>query len=802
MKDDFQTISGNIVDVLNSDIYPGTLKISGIKIADIIREDKEYENYIIPGLIDSHIHIESSMLIPSEFARAAVIHGTVATVSDPHEIANILGIAGIDYMIENGRSVPFKFFFGAPSCVPATKFETSGAELGYAEIEGLLKRDEIKYLSEVMNYPAVICNDAEMMSKIALAKKYGKSIDGHAPRLKGMFLEKYAGAGITTDHESFEREEAISKIKAGMKILIREGSAARNFNALSSLINDYPESCMFCSDDKHPDDLVKGHINGHVKRAVALGFDIMKVLKCACVNPVRHYGLEVGLLQKGDFADFVVIDNFNDFNVLKTYINGRLVAENGKTLLPRISADIVNNFNVQKKETGEFSIRKSGDVINIIDAVDGQLMTNRIKEHPKIFNGCVVSDHDRDILKIAVINRYKDAPPAAGFVKNFGLKKGAIAASMAHDSHNIIVAGTSDEEICRAVNLIIENKGGISAVSDGMEMILPLPVAGIMSADDYSKVAEKYIAIDKMAKSMGSRLHAPFTTLSFMALLVIPKLKLSDRGLFDSENFEFIDLFEKEKTSHERLVEMEDDAEYQRQLALFVGCSTEKSVELVKIGEIIAGLPARRSFLDIGAGGGNLTIPVSQSFLETTVIEPNEKQSDFLRRRCPHFKIYHDTWENTVLGSKRYDFILCSHVLYYIEEGRWLSTVEKMFSHLEDGGCIAIILQSPIGEVARFFNRFTAHDVNVLDLWRGLIRQYGEDAIDVRYFINEICTESLDEMVDIGLFLLLDRRYREKKDEIREYFETYQKTANGYRIIQDEILFGIKKRNKTMHFKN
>lgn len=788
-----KTVSGNIVDVVNSEIYPGTLHISDGKIVEIVRSDHAFEHYIMPGFIDAHIHIESSMLVPAEFARVAVIHGTVASVSDPHEIANVMGIEGVDYMIRSGKSVPFKFYFGAPSCVPATVFETSGAVLGPADVEELLKRDEIKYLSEVMNYPGVINSDPIVMAKIALAGKYGKKIDGHAPGLKGEMLEKYAAAGISSDHESYEKDEALRKIKLGMKILIREGSAARNFDALSSLIEDYPDSCMFCSDDRHPDDLIRGHINLMVKKALNAGFELMTVLRCASVNPVLHYGLEVGLLRKGDPADFVVVNNFKDFNILETYLNGELVAEKGKTLLSGVSPAIVNNFMARKKEPSAFAVKKAGEFINVIAALDGQLLTNSLKERPLVRDGLVVSDVERDILKIAVVNRYLDVPPSVGFVKNFGLKRGAIAASLAHDSHNIIAVGVEDEDICRAVNLIIENKGGISVVSGDRDEILPLPIAGLMSNWDYSRVAEEYTVLNTMAGTLGSGLKAPFMTLSFMALLVIPRLKLSDMGLFDGEKFELIDLFEKEKSLTDKVVEMEEDAEYKRQLDLFARSSTEKGMELLKIGEIIADIENREKFLDIGAGGGDLTIPISQSFGETVIVEPNEKQAAMFRRRYPHIRVYNELWEKINFGEQRFDFILCSHVLYYVEEGKWLSTIEKMYRCLEDGGAIAIVLQSPLGEVARFFNHFTRYEVNILELWGQLIHLYGEKDLEIRYFINEIWTENPEDMLDIALFLLLDRKFREKTDEIKEYLETHHKVDHGYRILQDDILLVVRK---------
>jgi len=556
-----KTVHANIVDVLNSEIYPGKLEIADGKIADIRRESRKQETYIIPGFVDSHVHIESSMLPPSEFARVAAVHGTVAVVSDPHEIANVLGMEGIRYMIENAKTVPVKFFFGAPSCVPASPFETSGASIGPEQVEELLKMDEIKYLAEVMNFPAVINGDPDINRKIGTAKKYGKPIDGHAPGLMGENLEKYASAGISTDHECFTIEEAREKIRLGMKVMIREGSAARNFDELMPLLKDHDEnppsppfgkgglggfsggSCMFCSDDIHPHELIKGHINDLVKRSLEQGLDLMKVLKVACLNPVLHYGLDVGLLRRGDDADFLVVDSLDNLQVLKTYIGGEIVAAEGRSLLTKKPAKIVNNFNVGKSKVKDFTLPGKKGKINVIEAIAGQLMTNKLVIPPKIVEGNVVSDLERDILKIVVVNRYREAQAATGFVKNFGLKKGAMAASVAHDSHNIIATGVTDEDICRAVNLIIENKGGLSAVAKDTEMFLPLPIAGLMSNEDYSAVAEKYTLMDSTVRAFGSTLHAPFMTLSFMALPVIPRIKLTDRGLFDGEKFGFMDIF-------------------------------------------------------------------------------------------------------------------------------------------------------------------------------------------------------------------------------------------------------------------
>jgi len=544
---DVTRVSGNIVDVLNSRIYPGTLEILAGRVVSIREEPADYPVFIMLGFIDSHVHVESSMIVPSEFARAAAIHGTVAVISDPHEIANVLGVDGVKYMIEDSKAVPVKFYFGAPSCVPATKFETAGAVIGPGQVEELLEMEEIRYLAEVMNFPGVINGDPDINKKIGIARKYSKVIDGHAPGLRGKDLEKYAEAGISTDHECFTRDEALEKIGIGMKILLREGSAARNFDELIPIVEGHYESCMFCSDDKHPDDLLKGHINYMVKRALQRGIDLMKVLGVACVNPVLHYGLDVGLLRVGDNADFIIVDNIRDLNVLKTYVNGELVAEGGKPLCPKMRAKIVNNFRIKKRNVDDFLLLHKGGRINVIEAVDGQLVTDKVVVSPKIEDGYIVSDVQRDVLKIAIVNRYMESKVALGFVKSFGLKKGAIASSVAHDSHNIVAVGVTDRDICRAVNLIIEEKGGISAVSGEEEMILPLPVAGIMSNNDYAEVAGKYALINDMARRhLGSTLHAPFMTLSFMALLVIPKIKLSDKGLFDGEKFKFMSVFEPE----------------------------------------------------------------------------------------------------------------------------------------------------------------------------------------------------------------------------------------------------------------
>lgn len=540
------SLKANFVDLFQQKIYPAEITVTDGRIENInpLSPKEKIANYILPGFIDAHVHVESSMLIPSEFARLAVTHGTVATVSDPHEIANVLGVKGVNYMIDNGKQVPFWFNFGAPSCVPATSFETAGALMDAETVTELLQRDEIKYLSEMMNWPGVLSGDEEVTKKIAAAHRLQKPVDGHAPGLKGEQAKKYIDAGIQTDHECFTYEEALFKLQHGMKVLIREGSAAKNFEALIPLLHDFSEQIMFCSDDKHPNDLVTGHINSLVKRALAKGVDLFKVLRAACINPALHYKLEHGLLRKGDSADFIVTADLASFNILETYICGELVAENGKSLIQSVPSSVINNFNCNKKSADDFKIKAAGQKIRIIEALDGQLITRTILADVKMENGFAVTDTENDILKIAVINRYTDAKPAVAFIKNFGLKEGAIGSCVGHDSHNIIVVGTNDEFISKAVNLIIKEKGGLSAVSNKKEMVLPLPVAGIMTTEDGYTVAKKYSAIDSFVKKMGAKLAAPFMTLSFMALLVIPQLKLSDKGLFDGERFEFVNLFD------------------------------------------------------------------------------------------------------------------------------------------------------------------------------------------------------------------------------------------------------------------
>ncbi|MFA6058174.1 MAG: adenine deaminase [Taibaiella sp.] len=538
-------ISGQLVDIHNRQIFPAQISVSYGKIASILRVEQANEQYIMPGFIDAHIHIESSMLVPEQFAAIAVTHGTVATVSDPHEIANVCGIKGVEYMINNAARSPLKFNFGAPSCVPATPFETAGAVINAKDIDALMSRSEIKYLAEMMNFPGVLHRDEEVMAKIAFAKQYNKPVDGHAPGLRGEEAQAYANAGITTDHECVSLDEALDKIAAGMYILIREGSAAKNYKALAPLLKSHPDKVMFCSDDKHPDELLKGHINTLVKRAIAEGYNMYDVLHAACILPALHYGLDVGLLREGDPADFIMVNDLEDFNMNRVYIDGTLVASEGKTLIQTEAPEQINNFNIALKEVKDFKlITATNNTITckVIDAMDGQLITGMSRAELPIVDGNIMPDVEHDILKIGIVNRYNEAPVAMGFIRNFGLRKGALASSVAHDSHNIVFVGADDKSICNAVNLLINQKGGISLSDGEVSDVMPLPVAGLMSDQDAWTASAQYERLDNGAKQLGSKLTAPFMTLSFMALPVIPSLKITDKGLFDVNEFAFTDL--------------------------------------------------------------------------------------------------------------------------------------------------------------------------------------------------------------------------------------------------------------------
>ncbi len=538
-------LQGNIVDLHQRSIYFGEIRVEAGRLTAVTPLEGSGEHFILPGFIDAHIHIESSMLIPSEFARLATVHGTVATVSDPHEIGNVLGVKGVEYMIANGGEVPFKFFFGAPSCVPATDFETAGAVIDAADLDRLLSRPEIKYLSEMMNYPGVIHRDAKVLEKIAIANEHGKPIDGHAPGVTGADLDAYIRHGnIRTDHESFRLEEGREKLQKGMKLIIREGSAAKNYEALIPLIAEYPDQILFCSDDKHPDDLIQGHIDQLVRRAVADGYDLFDVLRAACLHPIEHYQLEVGCLRPGDPADFIIAKDLESFQVLQTYIDGQLVADQGRSLIPKVSTSVINNFAVGPVQKEDLRVLAASSRLQVIKALDGEIITDSYVTETVVSNGVAITDPSQDLLKMVVVNRYQNALPAAAFINGFGLRIGALASSVGHDSHNIIAVGVDDHSICRAINLLVEARGGIAAVGDGAEHLLPLPIAGIMTHADGHETAQSYAHIDRFVRlNLGSSLGAPYMTLSFMALLVIPQLKLSDKGLFDGSRFAFTNLF-------------------------------------------------------------------------------------------------------------------------------------------------------------------------------------------------------------------------------------------------------------------
>ncbi|MEZ0611767.1 adenine deaminase [Fibrella sp. WM1] len=546
-------LTANILNLFDKSIIYGTIHFDHGRIAQIDRlgSERPGEPYILPGFVDAHVHVESSLLTPAQFARLAVVHGTVATVSDPHEIGNVLGVPGVEYMLADGKRTPFKFCFGAPSCVPATPFETAGATITVKDVRYLLGLRDIGYLAEMMNFPGVLNDDPDVLMKIAYAKAFSKPVDGHAPGLRGNDAQRYIDAGIETDHECMSYDEGLDKARRGMNILIREGSAARNFDALIPLVDEFPQLVMFCSDDKHPDTLAQGHINQLVARAIGAGYNRWNVLRAACINPVLHYRLPVGLLREGDPADYIVIRDLTSFELLETVINGETVAKDGQSLLPDLRSEHVNQFNCSEKEPADFWLQahRPYGLLRVIEAIDGQLITNELHLEGTIERGAWVADPDRDLLKIAVVNRYADAPVSVGFIKNFGLKHGAIASSVGHDSHNITAVGCDDESLCQAVNAVIKARGGLSAVGviqqDSSPLyirkLLPLPVAGLMTDEDGYVVAEQYTELDRFVKEeLGSTLAAPFMTLSFMALLVIPALKLSDKGLFDGRTFQFV----------------------------------------------------------------------------------------------------------------------------------------------------------------------------------------------------------------------------------------------------------------------
>lgn len=535
-------VKGRLIDIHERRIYPARIETEGRLIKRIEPVDDCDEVYIMPGLIDAHIHIESSMLVPGYFSMAAVSRGTTGVVADPHEIANVLGRKGVDFMIDDAERVPLKFYFGAPSCVPATALESSGAAVSPEEIEDLFNKKRVKFLGEMMNFPGVVAGDEEVMRKIQIARSKNLVVDGHAPGLSGEALEKYVAAGISTDHECSDIKEAQEKLSLGMKILIREGSAARNLDSLKKLIKSEPKNVMLCSDDLHPEMLVRRHLDRIVADLVKQGFDLFNVLACCTVNPVEHYGLDCGLLRPGDPADFIIVNSPSEMKILSTWIEGEEVFDGNKALFSYSGPEPVNNFNSSEIDASMIKVRRLGNNLRVIEAYDGRLITG---------SGLALSgtgefaeaDQERDILKLVVKDRYKDAPPSTAFIRGFGIKNCAFASSVAHDSHNIICAGTSDELIVDAINAVIRMKGGMAVVRPGKTLTLRLPVAGIMSDLPAADVASEYEELTAFVAESGCRMSAPFMTLSFMALLVIPELKLSDRGLFDFRKFALVPLF-------------------------------------------------------------------------------------------------------------------------------------------------------------------------------------------------------------------------------------------------------------------
>ncbi len=543
-------VKGHILSVADKTVIDGELHVKNGKIEDIIPIPDLDNNapYILPGLIDAHVHIESSMLLPSQYAKEAVRHGVVGAVCDPHEIANVCGKQGVNFMIENSKQSCFHFAFTAPSCVPATSFETSGYTLNSQDVKQLLEKKEIYSLAEMMNFPGVLNKNEEVLRKIDYAKQVGKPTDGHAPMLDDKDILAYSLAGISTDHESSSYDEAETKIKYGIKCLIREGSAAKNFDNLWQLIDKYPTMTMFCSDDIHPNELQNSYIDTLVKRSIGKGVSLFNILQTSSLNPISHYNLPIGMLRKGDYADFIIVNNLKDFEIQSTFISGEQVFDkaNNNLVCNDLLSDntnIINNFNRSEITEKDIKLIAQTSAIKVIKAKDKELYTKAIVCNAKIQDNFVVSDTENDVLKLVVCNRYNNTKPAIAFINGFGLKNGAMASTIAHDSHNIIAVGTCDELIVKVINQLVANKGGICITNGEKTESLPLPIAGLMSGETIDVVSSKYESLNNFAKSLGCKMNAPFMTMAFMALLVIPEIKLSDKGLFDAKSFEFTSVF-------------------------------------------------------------------------------------------------------------------------------------------------------------------------------------------------------------------------------------------------------------------
>jgi len=544
MHNSTYTVKGNVVNPVERTIKGAEITVENGKIVSINFSEPIAGPFILPGFIDSHVHIESSMLLPSRFAEMAVKHGTIAVVTDPHEVANVAGVSGVRFMQANSQKVPFKFFFGVPSCVPASPLEKSGAVLDAKQVSGLIAEENFYFLAEMMNFPGVINYDEEVTRKISAAKKSNKPIDGHVPGLIGEMLQKYVSSGISTDHECSTQAEAEEKIRLGMKIQIREGSAAKNFDNLSPLLSKYPKDVMFCTDDCHPDYLKQGHINKIVSRAMAKGHDLFDTIYAATITPIEHYNLPLGKLRIGDPADFILVNNLEDFEVIETHIQGRLVYKDGNVQFSQPN-EKPDNFIFRDKFIGDLSVIATGSKMHLIEAIDGELLTkNLLIDAPVEQGNEVFANPQNDILKIVLLDRYSNTLPQVAFIKGFGLKKGALAASIAHDSHHIVAVGCDDISLKASLKWVVSNRGGLCFFNGEEGDGLQLPYFGLMTDENGEKVSRVYEQLNQKVKEFGCSLESPFMTASFMALTVIPEIKINHNGLFDSINFKTISLFE------------------------------------------------------------------------------------------------------------------------------------------------------------------------------------------------------------------------------------------------------------------